>query len=125
MNTQFVANAYTNVQNQASASAASPHKLILMLFDGALERIAQAKGAMQYRNISLKGDRISSAIAVVGGLRESLDLEQGGDIAHNLDALYIYIQKIMRNAHSKDDSSLLDEAAKLLNELRDAWFQIG
>lgn len=125
MNTQFAASAYTKVQNQSSANAASPHKLVLMLFDGALERITQAKGAMQYGNIELKGSRISSAISVISGLRESLNLEEGGDVAANLDALYVYIQDIVFKAHTKDDQSLLDEASSLLGELRDAWFQIG
>ena len=125
MNTQFAASAYAKVKNHSSIEVASPHKLVLMLFDGALGRIAQGKGAMQYGNVEQKGSRISSAISVVSGLRESLDKTQGGDIAENLDALYVYIQDIIFKAHVKNDLALLDEAAHLLGELRSAWVQIG
>lgn len=125
MNTQFAAAAYAKVKNHASIEVASPHKLVLMLFDGALERITQAKGAMQYGNIEQKGQRISSAISVISGLRESLNKPQGGDIAENLDALYVYIQDIVFKSHVNNDVELLDEASHLLGELRDAWVQIG
>lgn len=125
MNTRFAASAYAKVQNHSSIEVASPHKLVLMLFDGALERIVQAKGAMQYGNIEQKGKRINSAISVVSGLRESLDSSKGGDIADNLDGLYVYIQDILFKSHVKNDIELLDEAAHLLSELRGAWAQIG
>ena len=125
MNTQVALDSYAKVHYNANAEIASPHRLIDMLYEGALERIAQAKGAMQYKNIELKGKKISDAVSIVGGLRENLDKEQGGDIAENLDALYVYIQSILVKAHTKNDTSFLDEATDLMLELRLAWKQIG
>ncbi|MEY4589478.1 MAG: flagellar protein FliS [Pseudomonadota bacterium] len=125
VNTQTALKSYAKVQYRSNVDVASPHKLIDMLFDGAIERIAQAKGAMQFGDIALKGQKISSAISVVGGLRESLNTDSGGDLAHNLDNLYLYVQKILTQAHGKNEVKLLDEASTLLGELQSAWKQIG
>ncbi|SMF36337.1 flagellar protein FliS [Alteromonadaceae bacterium Bs31] len=125
MNAQFAVDSYTKVHRQANAGVASPHKLIDMLYEGALERISQAKGAIQYDNIELRGHKINSAIAIIGGLRTSLNPEQGGDIAENLDALYVYLQTILAKAHRTVDVELLDEASKLLGDMRDTWNQIA
>ncbi|MFL0797188.1 MAG: flagellar export chaperone FliS [Cellvibrionaceae bacterium] len=125
MNAQAAMKSYSAVRTDASAQAATPHQLIQMLFDGALERIAQAKGAMQQKNITLKGEKISSAINIVGGLKDNLDLETGGEVAENLASLYDYIQRRLMEAHSKNDPMILDEAAALIIEVSDAWKQIG
>ncbi|MFL0809598.1 MAG: flagellar export chaperone FliS [Agarilytica sp.] len=125
MNTQVALDSYAKVHYNANAEIASPHRLIDMLFEGALDRIQQAKGAMEYKNIELRGKKVSDAVGIVGGLRENLDREQGGEIADNLDALYIYIQGVLTKAHFKNDPAFLDEAADLLGELRGAWKQIG
>ncbi len=125
MNYQSAAASYNVVKNQSGVESASPHRLIDMLFDGLLERITQAKGAMQFKNVELKGSRINSAISIVNGLRENLNLDNGGELAENLDALYIYIQGILSKAHQDDNESLLDEAAMLVNNIHSAWKQIG
>ncbi len=125
MNSQVALKSYTNVHNRGSVEEASPHKLVDMLFEGALQRIAQAKGAMQFGNIEVRGEKINSAVSIVGGLRESLNTDEGGEIAGNLDALYVYIQNILYSAHAKNDAAKLDEATSLLLELRSAWTQIG
>lgn len=90
-----------------------------------MERIAQAKGAMEYGNIEMKGAKINSAISIVGGLRESLNVDEGGELAMNLDNLYLYIQSLLSTAHSRNDAAKLDEAITLLGDLRSAWKQIG
>ncbi len=125
MNTQVALDSYSKVQYNANVEVASPHRLIDMLYEGALERIVQAKGAMQYKQTELKGKKINNAISIVGGLRENLNKDEGGDIAENLDALYVYIQTILAKAHTENDESLLEEATNLLLELRLAWKQIG
>ena len=125
MNTQTALKSYAKVQYRANVEVASPHRLIDMLYEGAIERITQAKGALQFGNIALKGQKINSAISIVGGLREALNTDEGGDLAYNLDNLYVYIQSILAKAHMKNDASLLDEAATLLGDLRSAWKQIG
>ena len=125
MNSQAALKSYAKVHYRANVEIASPHRLIDMLYEGAIERIVQAKGAMEYGNIELKGNKINSAVSIVGGLRESLNTDVGGELAMNLDNLYVYIQSILSNAHIKNDPSKLDEAITLLTDLRSAWKQIG
>lgn len=117
-------NQYKQVGTQIGADAADPHQLIVMLFDGALERIAIAKGAIERENIEEKGQRIGSTIAIVDGLRASLDKEQGGEIAENLDNLYEYIQRRLFQANLNNDLDILNEVADLLIEVRSAWIAI-
>jgi len=105
--------------------AASPHRLIQMLFEGALERIAQAKGAMQQNNIARKGELIIKAINIVGGLQGSLNDNQGGDLAKSLDSLYDYIIRRLTQANRENDIEMLDECAKLLGEIKVGWDAIG
>lgn len=125
MNTQAALKSYAKVHYRANVEIASPHRLIDMLYEGAIERIVQAKGAMEFGNIELKGGKINSAVSIVGGLRESLNSDAGGDLAMNLDGLYVYIQGLLSTAHIKNDASKLDEAVTLLTDLRSAWKQIG
>ena len=125
MNSQYAVASYDNVRKHASVESASPHKLVEMLFDGALERIAQAKGAMEFDQVEMKGKKINSAISIVGGLRESLNQDEGGDIAENLDALYLYVQSTLTRAHIENSQEKLDEAATILGDIRSAWVEIG
>lgn len=118
-------NAYTTLRNETAVASADPHRLIELLYDGALERIAQAKGAQMQGRIDIRGKKISHAINIVLGLRDSLNAEQGADIAHNLDALYDYIQRLLMEAHRTADMSKLDEAAELLSNMAGAWRQIA
>jgi len=125
VNTQVALDSYAKVHYSANVEIASPHRLIDMLYEGALERITQAKGAMEFGNPEIKGKKINDAVRIVGGLRENLNTDKGGEIAGNLDALYVYIQTILTKAHAKNDIGLLDESVALLIELRLAWKQIG
>lgn len=105
----------------SKAAYADPWELTRMLFDGALERIAQARGAIEHRDIVRKGERIGKAIAIVDGLRGSLDFETGGELAANLDGLYDYVQRRLVTANARSDVAALDEAAALVREIRDGW----
>lgn len=125
MNYQVAAASYNQVKTHSAMEDASPHRLIEMLFDGALERIAQAKGALQHQNIERKGLKINSAINIVNGLRENLDHDSGTEVAANLDGLYEYITRILTEAHRKNDARLLDEAGVLLSDIASAWKQIA
>lgn len=125
MNTQTAIKSYAKIHYRSNVEVASPHRLVDMLYEGAIERIVQAKGAMEFGNIELKGSKINSAVSIVGGLRESLNTDDGGDLAMNLDNLYVYIQGLLSNAHIQNDTSKLDEAIVLLGDLRSAWKQIG
>lgn len=125
MNAQAALKSYSNVRYNAGVQDASSHRLIQMLYDGVLERIAQAKGAMQQKNFEMKGKKVGEAISILLGLRDCLNGKQGGDIASNLDALYEYIQRALMEAHIKNNEEKLDECAELIGEISEAWRQIG
>lgn len=116
---------YKKVGTHVGADAADPHQLIVMLFDGALERIAIAKGAIERENIEEKGQKIGRAIAIIDGLRASLDKEYGGEIAGSLDDLYEYMQRRLFEANLNNNVEILNEVADLLIEVRSAWVGIS
>ena len=120
-----VQNAYRSAGVEAEILGSSPHRLIKLLFDGALAYIAQAKQHMQSGNVQEKSASVTRAIDIISrGLRASLDLNAGGDLAKSLDELYEYIALQILKAQMQNDTALLDEAAHLLQELGDAWSQI-
>jgi flagellar secretion chaperone FliS len=117
---------YAQVGVETGVAAADPHKLILMLFDGTLAAISNARLAMSRKEIAAKGAAISKAIAIVdGGLKASLDVNAGGALAERLSALYDYMLQRLLAANLRNDTAILDEVTRLLNELRGAWAQIG
>lgn len=120
------AHAYATVGIETGVLVASPHKLIAMLFDGALLAVALGLQHMTAGDIEKKGMAISRAIAIVdGGLRASLDRHAGGTIADNLDALYRYISTSLLAANIDNDQALLADMHALLTELRSAWNAIA
>lgn len=119
-------NAYAKVGMETSVISASPHKLIVMLYDGALVAIKSAAVHMAAGRIAEKGAAISKALDIVNnGLRASLDKKAGGDIAANLDALYVYMTERLLTGSLQNSTVMLDEVQTLLLDLRDAWTQIG
>ena len=118
--------AYQQVSVGIAAETTDPHKLIMLLFDGAKAAMMQARAHMQQNQIAEKGVAISKAIDIVtNGLGASLDKEKGGDLAERLAALYEYISLRLLWANMKNDVAALDEAANLLGELQSAWAQIN
>jgi len=109
----------------AEISEADPHRLIQMLFEGALQRIAIARGAMQQGDVAIKGNRISSAIAIIEGLRSHLDTQRGGEIAANLEALYDYMQQRLLQANLHNDIEILDEVVGLIRQIKAGWDAIA
>ena len=116
---------YIDVQNNSSLGEESPHRLIQMLMEGFLARINTAKGAMTHGDIETKGKFISYAIGIVGGLNDALNLEQGGELAHNLRGLYQYINIRLLEASSENSIEKLDEVASLMREIKTAWDAIS
>lgn len=120
------ANSYAKVGLETGVAAASPHKLIVMLFEGALVAIRNASMHMKAGEIAKKGAAISKAIAIVeNGLRASLDPVGGGAIAASLDQLYDYIGRRLLTANVTNDTAILDEVHALLLDLKGAWDAIG
>jgi flagellar protein FliS len=124
--TQRQAGAYRQVHASTGVEAATPHGLIGMLFDGLLEAIAEARGAMRSRNIALKGRCISRAVGIVDeGLCAPLDLEHGGALAADLRDLYTYIAMRLTQANLQNDEAALEECCRLIEPLRSAWAGIA
>ena len=120
------ANAYAKVGLETGVVASSPHKLIVMLFEGALVASRSALVHMRAGETEKKGLAISKAINIVAnGLRASLDKKAGDAIAANLDALYEYVNKRLLEANLKNDPAALDEVIGLLADLKGAWDAIG
>ena len=118
---QGPAGEYASLGTQTGVSEASPHRLIQMLLDGALDKIARARGAMQRNEIAEKGNHITSAGSIVLGLRSSLNLEAGGELAANLDNMYEYMFRRLMEAHAENDEAALDEVSSLLREIKSGW----
>ncbi|MDT4861728.1 Flagellar secretion chaperone FliS [compost metagenome] len=96
-----------------------------MLMQGGLERLAQARGAIERGQLAEKGELIGKALGIVSGLREALDMEKGGELAGNLESLYGYITQRLLEANRNNDATILDEVAGLLREVKSGWDQIA
>ncbi len=117
--------AYRKVGLETQLDSASPHKLVLMLFEGAMLSLANASHHMQSGNIGEKGMAISRCIEIISsGLQASLDHESGGELAGRLDSLYEYMGQRLLHANLKNDAAALKEVSALLGELKSAWEQI-
>ncbi len=124
--TNLAVNAVSEYQSAGNSSIAydNPHGLILRLMNGAIERIAQARGAIQRNDVQRKGEYITKAISIIGGLEGCLDHSQPGELSVNLSNLYQYMCLSLTQANIDDDIEKLNEVSALLSEIRSAWVQI-
>jgi len=125
MNAMTAMRQYQSVNTQARAIEADPHRLIQMLIEGGLTRLAQARGAMERNQTALKGELIGKAIGIVGGLRQALDVKKGGELAVNLDSLYEYMTTRLMEANLKNDTVIIEEVSELLREVKSGWDAIA
>lgn len=120
------AKAYATVGVETGVTSADPHKLVLMLFDGAILTLGKARAAMEARQIEAKGEALSKAIEIINtGLKASLDQEAGGDMAGRLAALYDYMCERLVYSNAHNSTAAIDEVSGLLNSLREAWQDIA
>ncbi|WP_434107722.1 flagellar export chaperone FliS [Paraburkholderia caffeinilytica] len=120
------ANAYARVGVETGVMGASPHRLIVMLYQGARQAIAQARMHIQQGNVPARGEAIGKAIQIVeSGLQLSLNVEVGGEIAERLDALYAYMSRRLLEANIKQSEAMLVEVDGLLATLEEAWIGIA
>ena len=112
---------YGKVAVGTEASFASPHRLIQMLMEGALDKIAFAKGQIERNDFAEKGRNITWAVSIIQGLSSSLDVESGGEIAANLEGLYDYMVRRLLEANKDNDVEILEEVSSLLKEVKSAW----
>lgn len=115
------ASQYGKVAVRSEVNYASPHRLVQMLMEGALEKVAIAKGHMARKEHELKGKHINWAISIISGLQSSLNLDEGGEMAANLDALYDYMIRRLTDSNIKNDIEILDEVTSLLLEIKAGW----
>ncbi|MCU0949681.1 MAG: flagellar export chaperone FliS [Burkholderiaceae bacterium] len=124
--TAFGASAYRRTGIDTGVAAASPHQLILMLFDGALDAVKAASTLMHSGQVAAKGVAIGKAVRIVEeGLKASIDRRAGGAIAQQLASLYDYMVMRLLQANLRNDERALAEVQQLLDGLRAAWAQIG
>ena len=120
------AGAYRQIGVETGVASASPHQLVLMLFDGFNEAVAQAGAALQLGQIEARGRAIGRAASIVDeGLKGALDVKAGGKLAEDLKALYTYVTLRLTQANLHSDATALDECKRLMEPLRAAWIGIG
>lgn len=115
---------YKKVSVNAQLASASPHRIIQMLYAGAIERLIQGKAAMEQGNIAMKCERLSKALDIIMSLRDCLSMEDGGDVANNLDSLYDYMIRQVSTANAENQPELIDEVITMLREIKSAWDRI-
>jgi flagellar protein FliS len=121
-----ISNTYRSIDVETGVNGASPHQLTTLLFNGALESMVRARGAMMSGQIEIKGKAIGKAISIIEeGLRGNLNLSEGGELAQRLNDLYQYMTTRLFQANLQNDPAALDECMKLLKPIRDAWVAIA
>lgn len=116
--------AYNNVSKVASLETADSHQVIQALMQGALERMAQAKGAIQRNNIDEKHDRVQKTIGILEGLQQGINFDIDHDISDNFHGLYDYMIRRMIDAGAEMSVEPIDECIALLSPILEAWTQI-
>jgi flagellar protein FliS len=122
----YATRAYASVGVHSQVEAASPHKLILMLYDGLLKQLRVGKAHMQKGEIGPKASALSKGLAILEqGLRLNVDFSTGGEIAAQLFALYEYSERRILHANIRNDAAAIDEVINLIEPLRAAWAAIA
>ena len=112
---------YNQVNSYSGVTDADPHRLVQMLLQGVLGKLAVVKGLMSRGDVAKKGEVIGQAMAIVGGLRSSLDMQSGGELAANLDGLYEYMERRLLAANLNNDVDIVIEVTGLLREIKSGW----
>ena len=120
-----VAAQYKRINHESGVESASPHRLVQMLMSGALERLIQARAAMEHGNVARKGESLGKATSIIAGLQASLSREQAPELVDNLDGLYDYMQRRLLEANVHNDVSKVDEVSELMRNIKSAWDEIG
>ena len=115
---------YGQIKNDAQTTYASPHQLVLMLFDGAIEAMSMTIGAIQQKNIELRGKQNTRSIAIINGMRDLLDMNSNSELADNLYSLYQYMAQELFRAAFKNDAETIQGIQTMLKDIRESWEKI-
>ena len=115
--------AYRSVAAHGGVAAADPHQLIVMLMDGVLESVAAARGAIEHGSGETKARLLHRAVAIVDELRASLNLAAGGEIAANLEQLYMFVNGELTKANATGQKKPLEDAIKIFETLYSGWVE--
>jgi len=107
------------------AQSRSPLELVVMLYDGGVRFLGDALEANQRKDMVARAIAVSKALAIVGELRSTLNLDEGGDMALDLDRLYDYMMNRLLDVTTKRDTSGLEEVQRLMITVRDGWRQLS
>jgi flagellar protein FliS len=110
---------------EAAVLTATGEQLMVMLYDGARRFLYQAGVAMADHNVELSHNKLRRAELIIMHLRDTLDLEQGGELASRLWSIYLFCGQHLQTARFERDPSKLEEVSELLGQLRDAWAEIA
>tara|TARA_B100000787_G_C16116589_1_gene260628 strand:+ start:148 stop:555 length:408 start_codon:yes stop_codon:yes gene_type:complete len=124
MNALTALSQYGKIKNDAQTMYASPHQLMLMLFDGALEAMSVTIAAIKVNNYELRSKQNTRAITIINGMRECLDMEAGGELADNLYSLYQYMAQELFRANFKNDYETIRNIQSMLKDIRGSWEKI-
>jgi flagellar protein FliS len=116
---------YKNLELETRVMAATPHQLIQMLYEGAIERLVIAQGALGRDDMATKGLMLGKAISILSGLRDSLNKDVPSDLPDNLDRLYEYMQFRLLEANRHNDSAMIDEVLGLIRTVKSGWDEIS
>jgi flagellar protein FliS len=117
--------AYQSVSVHGNVAGADPHRLVLMLMDGVLERLAVARASIERGEIAKKAQLLHSCTTLIAELRGSVNMKHGGELARNLSDLYEYMARQLIRANAESNVDFIKEVASLLGEVRNAWVAIG
>ncbi len=112
---------YSQVSLQTEVLEADPHKLIQLLLEGALTRLAMAKTFIEQKQIEKKNEKIGQVVEIICSLQESLDHEKGGEISVNLERLYDYMTRRLFDANRLNDNEIITEVMGLILEIKAGW----
>jgi flagellar secretion chaperone FliS len=112
---------YQSVTAHGNLAEASPYKVVQLMLDAILNRVAEASGHLERGETALKGEKIGKALAIIEALLLGLDKERGGEIATNLERLYDYMARTLLRANLENRVDLLKEVSSLLRELKLGW----
>ena len=124
MNAMSALAQYGQIKHDTQTTYASPHQLMLMLFDGAIEAMSLTIGAIQHDNFEVRSKQNTRSITIINGMRECLDMETGGELAENLYSLYQYMAQELFRASFKNDVDTIQNIQTMLKDIRESWEKI-